>query len=218
MGKSTIKLTGPWDEVTASLDPKAWNASLRRHVVKAHKLVGLAWQTTARRAIRRGDYAANSPLTIILKGSSKPLVDGGDLFQALSFQVAQGGGSSTTTLRMGIVRGRKGANEERINVGHVLHEGATIDVGANPQVRRKVWAMVGAKLRAAGALKQAQRESVLKAAGVLGTGGGKSIWVIPPRPFITQPAQDGGFQKIAQKAYTQAVERALREHFPDSEG
>lgn len=219
MARSEIRLTGPWDEVIGALDPTVWNATLRKHVVKAHRLVGLAWQTSARRAIRREDYAPNSPITIILKGSSTPLVADGDLFQGLSYQVASGGGSATTTLRLGVVRGRAGMNDDRINVAHVLHEGATIDVGANPQVRRKVWAMVGSALRGAGKLKASQRQSVLKAAGVLGGGGApRSVWVIPARPFITAPASDGGFQTAARRAYTAAVERALRDHFPPSRG
>lgn len=219
MAEARIRLTGPWDRVLGSLDPKAWNTTLRKHVVKAHRLVGRAWQTTARRAIRRGDYAPNSPITVILKGSSTPLVADGDLFDAIGYQVASGGGGSTTTLRLGLVRGRQGATGERIDVAHILHEGATIDVGAKPQVRRKVWSMVGTALAASGDLNAAQRKSVLRAAGVLSQGGGaRSIWVIPPRPFITRPAQDAGLQGYARKTYTRAVEVALRDHFPPSGG
>lgn len=220
MARAEIKLTGPWDDLEASLVPAAWNEALERHVTRAHKIVGLAWQTVARRMINSGTaYLPNSPMTVLLKGSSRPLVDNGDLFQALTYQATtQPGG--VMTLRLGVVRGRKGGTDERINIAHILHEGATINVGTNPQVRRKVWAMARDRLRSAGELRDKQRDTVLKAAGVLSTGGGatRSIWVIPSRPFIERPTMDGGFQKAAKKAYTRAVEEALREHFPESEG
>lgn len=222
MSETSIRLTGPWDDVIGSLDPSAWTRTLRKNVVKAHKLVGRAWQTAARRSIRAGEYAPNSPITVILKGSSTPLVADGDLFAALAFQVASGGGGATTTLRLGLVRGRRGANDERINIGLILHEGATLNVDEHSAARRKVWSMVSHRIQSevtgTSSSSGASREAILKAAGVLSQpGGSRSVWVTPARPFITRPAQDGAVQNLARKAYTKAVEAALRSHFPPSE-
>lgn len=189
----TIELSPEWDAFESALDAKKFKARLAEHLAIANQRIGRQFVATAQRQIRAGKYAPNSPITAILKGSSKPLVDTGALFQGLSFATPD-----PFTVRLGIMRARAG--DEVVNVGLILHEGATINVSSKPQVRRKVWSMVRRALAQQGAA----------AAAALNPGGNaKDVWVIPPRPFIVQPLSSAGFQKFLRAQFEGAVRATL---------
>lgn len=226
-----VRLWGAWKAVVAGLDPSKVQGRLERNIRVANARIGRQWVQLARSKIRNGDYAPNSPITVILKGSSKPLVAGGDLYQAITYTVPD-----WRTLRVGLFRARSGGT---VNIGIILHEGATIDVGAHPAVRRRVWAMVRAALGAdrLAALNRRSRTSVLGAARELGMGrrgrlsqkqrayliatgkitprpiygtsGGKRVWTLPARPFIRDPLDDASIGVFARKTYGQAIKAAL---------
>lgn len=198
-----VTLTGAWQAFQAAMDPVKFHARLERNVGIASRRIGHQFQSVARRAIRDGRYAPNSPITVILKGSSRPLVADGDLFQALTWE-----NPDPFTVRMGVHKARSGA--ELVNIGIVLHEGATIDVGKHPQVRRKVWSMVSKKMR--GRMSGASKKSILGAAATLGQSkgaGAKDIWTIPPRPFIIYPIETSSFQAFMRKTYASAVKASF---------
>lgn len=224
---SGVRLSGEWSALVKALDARDFRARLAKALGIAQERVGRDFQARARRAIQGGVYAPNSPITRAIKGSSKPLVDHGDLYQSITFQVAD-----PYTLRLGIMRARSG--QKAVNIGLVLHEGATIDVGKHPQVRRAVWAKVrdaiGAERLAT--LTNASRRTVLRAAGELGVKAGghrwtpkqrawwfathptfgprpNPIWVIPARPFIAGPAGDPDFHRAALAHYSEAVKAAF---------
>lgn len=198
MSGAGVKLTGAWSSFAKAMDSDAFRKRLEANLKLANGRIGQQWQARARREIRAGAYAPNSPITIILKGSSKPLVADGDLFQSLAYDA-----SDPYKAKVGIFRARSG--EKAVNVGLVLHEGATIDVGANPQVRKAVWAKVREKLSLTGKLGKASKSAVTGAAASLGGGAAKSIWTIPPRPFIMSVIESGSFQAYTLKTWNQAV-------------
>lgn len=227
---ATLKLTGAWSSYLKVLDPVEFQHRLEHEVRRANQRIGIQFQARARRAIRDGKYHPNSPITVILKGSSKPLVNKGDLVQQISYDQP-----TWNEVRVGLIKQKTGAKP--INLGHILHEGATIDVTLHPNVRRKVWAMVRDALGPGRRLNQLQRQSVGAAATSLGmalggkkprkkpmskrqlaamwanvpsvSGGGKKIWVIPARPFIREPLEDGAFQKWVRGEWVAAASRAL---------
>ncbi len=229
---SGVKLSKDWRHLVDTLDPARFNGRLAKATAIAGNRVGRDFQRRARAAIRSGIYAPNSPITVIMKGSSKPLVDRGDLFQGLTYEV-----DGPYRVRLGILR--RSSGDHVVNVGLILHEGATINVRQHPQVRRAVMAKLRDRLgpERMAALNPRQRRSVTSAASSIGMGkrpassaqrkaimakarkegklgapsGGqaKAIWVIPARPFIAGPAGDPGFHRFLIDTYSQAVRAAL---------
>lgn len=223
---SATRLSAEWNDLLRTLEPNSFKRRLAHNLERAGHRVGREFVRIARGMIRSAEYAPNSPITIMLKGSSKPLVDKGDLFQGIGYEL-----DGPYNIRMGLLKRRVG--QQVVNVGLVLHEGATIDVSAHPQVRRKVWAMVR---KAAGAERLAKlnprsRKAVTKAAADLGIkatgrsrrgmfgamkaagklqarpagGTGRQVWVIPARPFLSTPATSADFNKAIELHYSEAI-------------
>ena len=214
------------------MDGDTLKARLAKALPRAAERVGREFTKLARGKIRAQDYAKNSPITVILKGSSTPLVDKGDLFQGITYQVVD-----PYTLRLGVLRQRSGT--QVVNVGLIVHEGATINVKQHPNVRRKVWAMVRDRLGPTrmAALNARQRTSVRGAAHTLGltvratasrrkvmaylfaTGKipkgapaarASDVWIIPARPGLAAPAQDPTFHRAVERHYGEAVQAAFK--------
>ncbi len=207
MAKGGVKLDKNWDELLDTLDWPKFEKRIGRAVAVAHGRIGREFQGTARRAIRSGDYAPNSPMTVILKGSSKPLVHRGDLVQSITYDQPD-----PFQLRLGIMR--SGATDKEINVALVLHEGATIDVAKHPKVRMAVWAKIkdamGQYQRSDKRYKKAR--AIKGAAALLGTGakgGSKDVWVIPARPFLIAAVDNPVFERFIADQYIAAVEAAF---------
>jgi hypothetical protein len=60
---------------------------LKQTIPGALSKIGLFYQAKTQQQITQGKFAPNSPLTIKLKGSSKPLIDTGRLRQSISHEV-----------------------------------------------------------------------------------------------------------------------------------
>lgn len=208
MAGGGVKLDKEWADLLDTLDGPKFEKRLGRALQMAHGRIGRQFQGDARRAIRSGDYAPNSPMTVILKGSSKPLVDNGDL--ALSITYDQ---PDEYQLRLGVMR--SSATDKEINVALVLHEGATIDVAKHPKVRMAVWAkMKDSMAQYRRADKRFKKARAIKgAAALMGTGakgGSKDIWVIPARPFILAAVDNPVFERFIADQYAKAVKAAFR--------
>lgn len=227
MTAGSVKLNAEWRAFLDAMDPKAFQTRLAKGLVLAGARVGRTFQRDARARIRGRDYAPNSPVTVILKGSNAPLVDKGDLFQSITF-----GQPDPYNLRLGIMR--QAVGEELVNVAMILHEGCTVDVRRFPQVRRKVFAMLRDRLSAErlAALTPRSRKAVKGAAAILGMssparraafasmrrqgkagmapiGSGSQVWITPGRPFITRPLETPEFGRVVVDAYGQAVRVAF---------
>lgn len=184
------RLSGDWRQVIDALDGGRFENRLARALAIAGARVGQRFTRDARKLIRAGDYAPNSEITKAIKGSSKPLVDGGDLFQAITFTQP-----SPYELRLGVMRAASG--DKLVNLGLVLHEGATLV--PTPAMRRAVFA----KLRANAT------KSRLAALGPRARGTAKAVWVIPARPFLARPAGTSAFRDFVGATYSEAVKAAL---------
>lgn len=200
---SGVRIYGDWTTAMATLDPVAMRQRLDRSLTVAWHRIGRKFQAIARGRIRADEYEPNSPITVILKGSSKPLVRHDDLAQSPTYEVV-----TPRRLRVGLIRQRAGA--EVVNVGIVLHEGATIDLVAHPNVRIKVWAMVREALGRYGTLNRRQRGSVGRAVASLGgSGKRRDVWVIPAQPFIAEPLESDEFNAYARAQLIEATRTAL---------
>ncbi len=196
----TVHLTGDWERMIKALDPAVFRANLAREVEMAHARIGADFRARAVRAIRAQHYAPNSPITIAIKGSSTPLVRGGDLIQSITSARPK-----WDELRLGIMRGAMGA--EFVNVARILHEGAVIDTRLHPEVRAAVMARVaaGARAKRRGASKRATQAAV----DALSSRTGSGLWVIPPRPFLAAPFLDPRFRAVVRAEWGLAVRRAF---------
>lgn len=227
-GDIEIELIGDWSKFIKAMSVDKLEQRLDRQLLVANKRIGRQFVGNAKRRIRAGRYAPNSPITTIIKGSSKPLVDRGDLIQSITFK------ASPRLLLVGIIRAKSG--DEKVNIGRTLHEGATIDVGKNPKQRAAVWAKVREAVSATRllALTGKRRELVVSATRAISLRGrkgtpmtdrqrrawfarqpktagrtGKSIWRIPARPFITDPLSEPVFIEFVKKTWISAIQIAL---------
>jgi len=196
----SVRLFGRWNELVSALDPVKFEARLNRELLAANRRIGRDFQKTARKMIRQGKYVENSPITVILKGSSKPLVRDGDLFQSITYQVV-----SPKLVRVGVLKQKVGA--DAVNIARILHEGAILN--ATPKAKTKVWSMVAEALGRAGKLSGRSRKSVLRSAAALGGGRPTAAWVIPARPFLLAPLRDKRFQRAVFNHWKHAARRAF---------
>jgi hypothetical protein len=114
----------------------------------------------------------NAPLTILIKGSSRPLVDRGDLRLSITTDVA--GEGRNVVGAVGVLRRRRAKRGRKMmNIAIALHDGFVVRV--TPQVRAAVFA------------------ELLKRQGKRSTeprGGGTTTWRVRGRPFISQPLEE----------------------------
>lgn len=116
----------------------------------------------------------NAPLTVLIKGSSRPLVDHGDLRNSIESEVR--GKGREVVGAVGVTRARRARRGKKMaNIALYLHEGFTIRV--TPKVRAAIFAELrkrrGRKVRSSG-----------------GSGGGSSTWRVKGRPFIREPLEE----------------------------
>lgn len=202
-----FKLIGAWNAYQKAIDPAGIQTRLDRYMKQAGERIGRQFVARAQRAIRDKVYAANSPITVILKGGqSTPLVGrpGGDLFQSITYDA-----SNPYRILLGVLRQK--SSEEQINLAIILHEGATIDVGKHPNVRKAVWAKVREAMgqRATTRAAKASRAQAVSKLASGGTVAAKNLWVIPPRPFLSEPMMDPAFVTWARKEWTAALQLAI---------
>ncbi len=198
-----IVIKGDWEKAIRGLDGRLFKADLIRAITIANERIGRDAVARMRRAIRARHYLDNSPITVAIKGSSTPLVDRGDLFQALTYQVTQGGMGVT----FGVRRGAKLASgADAVSVAMVLHEGATIR--PTPAQRAALWAKVGAAL--SGRQSKVRRQAAAIIGGRSGGGGGSVVWVIPPRAFIAGPLSEPAFEEFVRAQYDQAIDAVMK--------
>lgn len=173
-----------WEEV---LSARGFTQRLDTEVDRANQRIGLDAVAAIRRSIRSGDYEPNSALTVAIKGSSKPLVDTGDLNRRITHDVEKG----RRAVWVGLKR-----NEGKTSVAEKLHDGFVIDLEAHPGIRQAVFA----KLREKGRMFRPGNQLA----------SGSKRWVVPPRPFITGPLAGPEMQAKIRQHYHEAFGRALR--------
>lgn len=102
-----------------ALAPKKISADMKREVSKALDLTSLQVVKEIRKNIQGGRFLGNAALTAAIKGQNKPLVDFGQLFQAIGFK------------RVGEYERQVGVTKmsgDALNIAMVVHNGAVIKV------------------------------------------------------------------------------------------
>lgn len=195
-----VRLFG-WREVLNGLDAVAFRRRLEREIRHANQRIGREAVAVVRRQIRGGAYAPNAATTAFLKASSRPLVNTGELFQSISFDTP-----AWNVARIGLLRATMGP--EAVNIGIALHEGYTITV--TDRVRARFMAMIRAAAGMTGSLGR-DAQGRFRRRGVLPplSGPARSVWIVPPRPYLEDPLSSAGFRGFVFDAWSQAARRAL---------
>lgn len=101
-----------------ALDSSKFRPVLHKHIAKANLRAAKFAQRTIRRTMKKGMPPPNAPLTIAIKGSKKPLIDKGDLFQSVATQEF-----SWDKIAVGVL-----ATDANFDIAKTLHEGKLIPV------------------------------------------------------------------------------------------
>ncbi len=186
-----------------AIGPEQMDTVIDKHLLRGAKLIGKAAESEIRQGIRSGSFEKNADLTIMIKGSSKPLVDrGSGIFQGISSHEVDG-----HTVFVGILR-----TDEEYNIALALHEGVSISV--TPAMRGLffyLWQASEGKIdpseltgRAAELWERQQ-------------GGWKPLKTdtthirIPSRPFIADAVQSPKLKRRARAIWAKALKDAMRE-------
>lgn len=120
----------------------------------------------------------NAPLTILIKGSSKPLVDRGDLRLGITTEARRRGRNVEGAV--GVLRSRRKKGKRLTNVAAALHEGYKIRL--TPKMKAAIFAELDRRLRGKRKRREARKGR--------GFGSGASTWRVKGRPFIRVPLKE----------------------------
>lgn len=134
-----------------------------------------------------GHGVPNSPLTVLAKGSDKPLVDRGDLRQSISVGTSRL--PKVFSASVGVKRST--GRGEGADIAPILHNGAVIKV--TPEVRAAAFAAI--------------RERTGRPVQMDQGGGAKKSWIIKPRPFLKDPL-DAAEMRI-KRSMANAIKSAI---------
>lgn len=160
-----------WRNVT---DANAFSRRLKNNVRRATALNALAAAKKMREVIQSGNFKANAPLTVALKGSSKPLVAGGDLFQSITVQQI-----NEDEQFVGVLR-----TEGDFNLVAILHQGATIPVTPAMRWMFLLLAKASEGLMDPSKLEGRASELFAQFQGWKPLAASTTTIVIPERPFV----------------------------------
>ncbi len=205
-----------WKKYEAKLRTPQFERNLRTTLPPAMEKSAMHLQKMMRRTIRSGSYAAgaksftiakNAPLTIAIKKSSKALADYGDLFAAITYQVAADGREAFVGV-LQVTRGRDGRSLS--NLAEKLHEGVEIPV--TPKMRRMFYYLA---LASGGHIKASDLTGRAAALWKRMPGEWKALKesttkiVIPGRPFIRAAFEHTPFHAKFKAEMENAIGKAL---------
>jgi len=200
----TVRLTGDWRGLRFLLSVSRLDAALQAQILKATTVNAMILRREIRENIRSGKWAAgrakNAPLTAWIKGSTKPLVDTGQLFQAITSKVVSYGRAE-----VGVARTARAAN-----TAATVHEGAVVRV--TPRMR--------AMFRALADVSRGKRDpSSLRGRAAALYARRKKGWKplkdstthirIPARPFIREVVESPAVQRRVYENWLAAASGAV---------
>jgi len=196
--KITVTMSG-FKGLSMMFSSKAFKARSAKLMRRATGRNALLAQGAIRRAIKSNINPKNAALTSAIKGSTKTLVDHGELFQAVAIKMI-----SDTEAFAGILR-----TDGAFNLGVALHEGATISV--TPRMRAMfflLWlastgAITGLDGRAGELFARYQDWKPLKKT--------TTVITIPARRFVEKAFSSKGLKKKMVTNWKRAVETSLKQ-------
>jgi len=182
-----------FDEFEKRLNPGRFSQRMRKYIKQANEKNGLIGTSEIVRDIYAGKYSPNSRTTILLKGSSRPLVDTGTLAGSISYKVVKWYEVQVGVLRNRAVKSKRGFRTKgkargMVNIAKALHFGANIPV--TPKMRKLFYAL---SRKVEGVKPLRQNTKVIR---------------IKPRPFLRAMFKDNVIEKYKEN-WEEAIMKAL---------
>lgn len=189
---------------TSATNGRRFQAVLSKHMRRATEINGMIAVRRQREVIRGSEgIVANAALTIHIKGSSKPLVDHGDLFKAITYEVV-----NDYQVFVGVLR----TNEDAYNLAVTLHDGAAVQV--TPAMRGMfffLWKASTGDISAESLTGRAAELYARRPGGWLPLKPSTTVITIPPRPWATVAFGDPAFQQQVKNNWERAAVAAFGE-------
>lgn len=208
--KIELKLTGGWKKMANALDSEAFRKNLEDKMGKATQVNGMMVRGEIRKRIKGKRYQRNNPMTVLIKKSSTPLVDDGDLFGSITSQTVD-----AYSVFVGVLRTATDSDgKPLVNLVQLLHEGGTIQVTAKMRAMFEMLWEVGqgkrdpATLEGGAADLAAQLGDRIKSIRPLKPT--TTALHIPPRRFITEAFDDPRTHKRAKAIWEKALKEVFR--------
>lgn len=190
MSTAFVKVQG-FEHLIRAMRKETSRRIIREEVGKQIRRATMTLRVNVNRYIETERHGVpNSPLTVLAKGSDRPLVDRGDLRQGI--ETDYHAGRRALVGQVGVSRTRsKKDGKKLVNIALALHEGTVIKV--TDEVRAAVFAQIRKRT--------GQR--------VEATGDGpKRTWRIKGRPFIREPFEE--FTNMAKIRIGLGLKKALQ--------
>jgi hypothetical protein len=186
-----------------ALDAGAFDASARKNLRIATTLNGKIAEGLVRKTIQSGGgFKKNAPLTKSIKGSQKPLVDSGLLFQSITSRV-----EDDFTVFVGVLR-----TSGEYNIAVTLHEG--VQERVTPEMRGMFFMLWRASEGEIDASKLTGRAAILFARmpnGWKPLAAETQFIIIPGRPFFVVAFKNTQMIKRARDNWKKALEASFAE-------
>ena len=197
----SYKVTGLKKWVHA-MDPVGMTKEMKAQMMKASKLNGKLGEAMMRKAIKNGGFTANAALTQAIKGSEKPLVDGGTLFQAITSVVI-----SWDTVFVGVMR----TQGDAFNVGLIVYQGAQVNV--TERMRGLFFVLWKASMGETPGGELTGRAAELwgrKPGGWYPLSGDKTKIIIPPRRWVDEAYRDPSIKRKIKANWARALKKTMK--------
>jgi len=198
-----IKISIDFEKIAKAFvsGPLVFQSTLSREYVRAGKVSGAKLAALMRQRVQGGMAPPNTDMTKDIKGSSKPLVDSGRMFKAIT---SESGGSLTNfEIRVGVKRTHAAAN-----VAKIVHDGAKQTVTRRQEVLFKMlWlASIGRKVN----IRSERGRAILaQSKGTIAPIKEGQTLVIPPRPFALDTLRDPRTKLIVEAEFKEALKRTF---------
>lgn len=198
MASEEFKIKGI-GRMQAMLKPGLAKKEVQKTVGKATGRNAQLLLKAIRKAIQSGNYAPNAALTVDIKGSSKALVDSGNLFQAITATQ-----QSPTVAFVGILR-----TDEAFNVGVAIHEGFTTKVTEKMRGLFFILWLASQGSVPSGELTGRAKELFARFQGWKPLNEDTTEIRVPARRFIGDPFENSGLKRKIVVNWNNAVREGL---------
>lgn len=190
-----------WKRMKNALKGPEAQRALKAELKRATQLNAKLAEAQIRKTIRKGGFARNAALTIAIKGSTKPLVDQGQLFQFITSKTI-----GDSTVFVGMLR-----TDDDYNIGMAIHQGAAIPVtNAMRGLFFVLWQASSGRMPASKLTGRAADLFERMPDGWYPLKDSTKVIIIPPRPFIAQALAAADFKAKIVGNWNMAVVRALK--------
>lgn len=209
MKDAEFVFTGNWKKLKLKVSKRQFEKVSKTYLRQATEMNGLVVRRSIRDRINKRMYTPNAELTVLIKESSKPLVDDGDLVNSVTSQLI-----GELAVFVGILRSaRSGDGASLFNLARVLHEGVEIPV---TDKMRNLFALLsragkGGNVTLTGRAAELAEQLGDRLKDIKPIGKNTKVIVIPPRPFLRMSFESQEVRRKCVKNWTDALRKTFEQ-------